>query len=61
MDKGCRFYYRCLYSMDICKNDPKLAEEEKVIMYHVSYILKRFNLLFLDISMIIIIISDFMA
>lgn len=28
-DKGCRFYYRCLYSMDICKNDPKLAEEEK--------------------------------
>jgi len=28
-DKGCRFYYRCLYSMNICKNDPMLAEEEK--------------------------------
>lgn len=33
-DKGCRFYYRCLYSMDICKNDPKLTEEEKG--HHVS-------------------------
>jgi peptide/nickel transport system ATP-binding protein len=25
---GCRFFHRCLYSMDICKSDPLLAGEE---------------------------------
>jgi peptide/nickel transport system ATP-binding protein len=26
---GCRFFHRCLYSMDICKSDPLLAGEEE--------------------------------
>jgi peptide/nickel transport system ATP-binding protein len=26
-DIGCRFYHRCPYSMEICKNDPRLIEQ----------------------------------
>ena len=26
---GCRFYLRCPYSMDVCRNDPILKEEER--------------------------------
>ncbi|GIU72094.1 MAG: oligopeptide ABC transporter ATP-binding protein [Candidatus Nitrosocaldaceae archaeon] len=28
-DSGCRFYNRCIYAMDKCKNEPKLLEIEK--------------------------------
>ncbi|HEY6668534.1 MAG TPA: ABC transporter ATP-binding protein [Candidatus Nitrosopolaris sp.] len=33
-DIGCRFYHRCPYSMEICKNDPRLIEEE--VQHYVS-------------------------
>ena len=28
-ENGCKFFYQCPYSMDKCKNEPKLSEEEK--------------------------------
>src|SRR6476620_9044308 len=33
-DIGCRFYHRCPYSMEICKNDPRLIEQE--VQHYVS-------------------------
>jgi peptide/nickel transport system ATP-binding protein len=33
-DIGCRFYHRCPYSMEICKNDPSLIEQE--VQHYVS-------------------------
>lgn len=33
-DTGCRFYHRCPYSMEICKNDPRLIEQE--VQHYVS-------------------------
>jgi len=33
-DIGCRFYHRCPYSMEICKNDPRLTEQE--VQHYVS-------------------------
>jgi peptide/nickel transport system ATP-binding protein len=28
-ENGCKFFYQCPYSMNKCKNEPKLSEEEK--------------------------------
>jgi len=28
-ESGCKFFYQCPYSMNKCKNDPKLSEEKK--------------------------------
>ena len=28
-ENGCKFFYQCPYSMNNCKNEPKLSEEEK--------------------------------
>ena len=33
-DIGCRFYHRCPYSMEICKNDPRLIEQK--VQHYVS-------------------------
>jgi len=33
-DIGCRFYHRCPYSMEICKNDPRLIQQE--VQHYVS-------------------------
>lgn len=33
-DIGCRFYHRCPYSMEICKNNPRLIEQE--VQHYVS-------------------------
>ena len=39
---GCRFYLRCPYSMDVCRNDPILKEEER--QHYVScFIYKPIN------------------
>jgi peptide/nickel transport system ATP-binding protein len=28
-ETGCKFYHRCLYSMDVCRKDPQFYEPEK--------------------------------